>query len=74
VSAVRGFTRQTAPKLLADAGFVVEGAWRMGGVPPSRRLRFGCLVPSLLGLPGPSQLWAANWELRARKLSAEAVR
>jgi SAM-dependent methyltransferase len=64
---VRGFTRQTAPKLLADAGFVVERVWRMGGVPLSRRLRFGRLVPFLLRLPGPSQLWAASWELRARK-------
>jgi SAM-dependent methyltransferase len=68
---VRGFTRQTAPKLLADAGFVVERVWRMGGVPLSRRLRFLRLVPSLLRLPGPSQLWAASWELRARKLGAD---
>ncbi|HEX6676029.1 MAG TPA: methyltransferase domain-containing protein [Actinomycetes bacterium] len=64
---VRGFTRRTAPQLLADAGFTVERVWRMGGVPLSRRLGFAGLVPQLLRLPGASQLWASSWELRARK-------
>ncbi len=64
---VRGFTRRTAPQLLADAGFTVERVWRMGGVPLSGRLGFVRLVPQLLRLPGASQLWAASWELRARK-------
>ena len=71
---VRGFTRRTAPRLLADAGFTVERVWRMGGVPLSRRLGFVRLVPPLLRLPGPSQLWAASWELRARKDLEEAAR
>ena len=71
---VRGFTRRTAPQLLADAGFTVERVWRMGGVPLSRRLGFVRLVPQLLRLPGPSQLWAASWELRARKHGEGAAR
>jgi len=71
---VRGFTRRTAPQLLTDAGFTVERVWRMGGVPLSRRLGFVGLVPRLLCLPVASQLWAASWELRGRKLGQGEAR
>lgn len=71
---VRGFTRRTAPQLLADAGLEVERVWRMGGVPLSRRLGFTPLVPRLLCLPVASQLWAASWELRARRPGEGAPR
>lgn len=64
---VRGFTRRAAVLLFADAGFSVETTWRMGPVPLADRLRFMDLVPYLLQLPGPAQLWATSWELRARK-------
>lgn len=64
---VRGFTKRSARLLLEDAGFSVEDAWRMGGVPLSNRLRFIGLVPHLLKVPGLNQLWAASWELKARK-------
>ena len=64
---VRGFTRRSASLLFEDAGFEVEAVWRMGPVPLSNRLRFMDLVPHILRVPGPSQLWATSWELRARK-------
>jgi SAM-dependent methyltransferase len=64
---VRGFTRRTASQLLEDAGLKVERIWRMGGVPLSGRLGFVRLVPTLLRLPGCSQLWASSWQLKARK-------
>lgn len=64
---VRGFTRRSARLLLEDAGFSVEGVWRMGGVPLSNRLRFMALVPYILKIPGINQLCASSWELRARK-------
>ncbi len=64
---VRGFTKGSARLLLEDAGFTVEKVWRMGGVPLSNRLRVIRLVPYLLRLPVFDQLWAASWELKARK-------
>jgi SAM-dependent methyltransferase len=64
---VRGFTKHTATQLLEDAGLRVERVWRMGGVPLSSRLGLVWLVPTLLRLPGFSQLWSSSWELKARK-------
>jgi SAM-dependent methyltransferase len=64
---VRGFTKESARMLLDDVGFEVEAIWRMGAVPFAARLRFMPLVPLLLRLPIFSQLWAASWELRARR-------
>jgi SAM-dependent methyltransferase len=64
---VRGFTKASARMLLEDVGFEVEAVWRMGAVPFAARLRFMPLVPLLLRLPVFSQLWAASWELRARR-------
>lgn len=64
---VRGFSRRAASLLFEDAGLTVESVWRMGGVPLSNRLRLMNLVPYILAIPGPSQLWASSWELRARK-------
>lgn len=63
---VRGFTRSAASMLLEDAGLTVDAVWRMGPVPLSNRLRFMDAVPTILRLPGPSQLWATSWELLAR--------
>jgi SAM-dependent methyltransferase len=64
---VRGFTRSAARQLLEDAGLPVEAIWRMGAVPLSGRLHLIWLVPQLLRLPLFDELWAASWELRARK-------
>ena len=64
---VRGFTRRTAALLFEDAGFTVEAVWPMGPVPLANRLRFMNLVPFILQVPGPAQLWGTSWELRARK-------
>jgi hypothetical protein len=64
---VRGFTKESARMLLEDVGFEVESIWRMGAVPFAARLRLMPLVPLLLRLPIFSQLWAASWELRARR-------
>jgi hypothetical protein len=64
---VRGFTRSAARQLLEDAGLPVEAIWRMGAVPLSGRLHLIWLVPHLLRLPLFDELWAASWELRARK-------
>lgn len=64
---VRGFTLRSAHMLLEDAGFHVEAAWRMGGVPLSDRLGVIDLVPHLLRVPMFDALWGSSWELRARK-------
>jgi SAM-dependent methyltransferase len=64
---LRGFTRSAARQLLEDAGLPVEATWRMGAVPLSSRLHLIRLVPHLLRLPLFDGLWAASWELRARK-------
>jgi SAM-dependent methyltransferase len=64
---VRGFTKRSAAMLLADTGLVVDGIWRMGPVPLSNRLNLMDVVPHILRLPGPSQLWATSWELLAHR-------
>jgi SAM-dependent methyltransferase len=64
---VRGFTRESAVMLLADAGFTVEAVWRMGPVPLSQRLHFIDAVPHLLRVRPFDAWWGASWELRARR-------
>jgi SAM-dependent methyltransferase len=64
---VRGFTRSSARLMFEDGGFEVEALWPMGGIPLANRLRFMGLVPHLLRLPVARALWAASWELRARR-------
>lgn len=64
---VRGFTRQAAMMLLEDVGLTVEAVWRMGPVPLANRFNFMDIVPWVLAVPGPAQLWGTSWELRARK-------
>jgi SAM-dependent methyltransferase len=64
---VRGFTARSAATLVKDAGFTVEGIWRMGGVPLTGRLGLLWLVPTLLRVPLLDQLWAASWEVKARR-------
>ena len=64
---LRGFTRDSARLLLADAGFEVEAIWRMGPVPLSRRLGLIDAVPALLRVPLFDALWGASWEVQARR-------
>lgn len=66
---VRGFTKDAARLLLEDAGLAVEDVWPMGPVPLSSRLGFVALLPFLLRVPGPAQLWGVSWELQARSPS-----
>jgi SAM-dependent methyltransferase len=71
---VRGFTQASARLLLEDAGFAVNGIARMGAVPLSSRLKFVKLVPFLLRIPLINQVWAASWELTARRPETSTIR
>lgn len=64
---VRGFTEASARHLFSDKGFIVEGQWRMGGVPGSARLEAIHLVPTLLKIPVLDWVWTSSYELRAIK-------
>jgi SAM-dependent methyltransferase len=64
---VRGFTEASARQLFADADFIVEEQWRMGGVPGSARFEAIHLVRTLLESPFCDWMWTSSYEVRARK-------
>jgi 2-polyprenyl-3-methyl-5-hydroxy-6-metoxy-1,4-benzoquinol methylase len=64
---VRGFTEKAAVQLVTDAGFHVEGQWRMGGIPFSARWGFIHLNPLLLRVPPLHWFWTSSYEIRATK-------
>jgi SAM-dependent methyltransferase len=68
---VRGFTRATSRQLFEDAGFSVDGVWRMGPVPGSARLNAIRFVPYLLACPPFNWIWFSSWEIRAIKPLSE---
>ena len=63
----RGFTRAAVHLLFLDAGFEVERVERMGPVPVLARLGLIRAVPWLLRIPVLDHVWAASWEVLARK-------
>lgn len=63
----RGFTRSAVRLLFLDAGFTVERVDRMGPLPLLARLGLIRATPWLLRLPGLNHVWAASWEVLARK-------